>query len=52
MNSQPQNPEVRNNPEKFHPCLHIDNLDYHTLSALIFQGCGRRKKISATHLVA
>ena len=21
MESQPQNPEFRNNPEKFHPCL-------------------------------
>ena len=21
MESQPQNPEFRNNPEKFHPCI-------------------------------
>ena len=23
MESQPQNPEFRNNPENFHPCLHV-----------------------------
>ena len=22
MESQPQNPEFRNNPENFHPCIH------------------------------
>ena len=22
MESQPQNPEIRNNPEKVHPCIH------------------------------
>ena len=47
MESQPQNVVFRNNPEKFHPCLHIDHLDYYTVSALILQGCGRRKKFSA-----
>ena len=25
MESQPQNPEFRNNPENFHPCVHIFN---------------------------
>ena len=24
MESQPQNPEFRNNPENFHPCVHFD----------------------------
>ena len=24
MESQPQNPEFRNNPENFHPCSHCD----------------------------
>ena len=47
MKNQSQNPEFRNNPENFHPCLHIDHLDNHTLSALMLQGCGRRKKFSA-----
>ena len=23
MESQPQNPEFRNNPENFHPCSHV-----------------------------
>ena len=23
MESQPQNPEFRNNPENFHSCLHV-----------------------------
>ena len=27
MESQPQNPEFRINPENFHPCLHRDQLD-------------------------
>ena len=25
MESQPQNPEIRNNPENFHPCTHTKN---------------------------
>ena len=25
MESQPQNPEFRNNPENFHPCKYIKN---------------------------
>ena len=24
MESQPQNPEFRNNPENFHPCIHCN----------------------------
>ena len=24
MGSQPQNPEFRNNPENFHPCIWLD----------------------------
>ena len=23
MESQPQNPEIRNNPENFHPCFYV-----------------------------
>ena len=26
MESQPQNPEFRNNPENFHPCAHIHEI--------------------------
>ena len=29
MESQPQNPEFRNNPENFHPCVHIVNSSGH-----------------------
>ena len=25
MESQPQNPELRNNPENFHPCVYLPN---------------------------
>ena len=28
MESQPQNPEFRNNPENFHPCLLLSNKDW------------------------
>ena len=28
MESQPQNPEFRNNPENFHPCTIIMNFDH------------------------
>ena len=38
MESQPQNPEFRNNPENFHPCM-IPNVTYQgplNLSAEIF----------------
>ena len=27
MESQPQNPEFRNNPESFHPCMYIAETD-------------------------
>ena len=27
MESQPQNPEFRNNPENFHPCVHFDTVN-------------------------
>ena len=26
MESQPQNPEIRNNPENFHPCILLDDM--------------------------
>ena len=26
MESQPQNPEFRINPENFHPCVHVEYL--------------------------
>ena len=30
MESQPQNPELRNNPENFHPCICVTSLFKHT----------------------
>ena len=29
MESQPQNPEFRNNPENFHPCRHLKEAFMH-----------------------
>ena len=28
MESQPQNPEFRNNPENFHPCHGLTKMDF------------------------
>ena len=30
MESQPQNPEFRNNPENFHPCMYFSRTIFHT----------------------
>ena len=35
MESQPQNPEFKNNPENFHPCITFLVLHKHTISKLI-----------------
>ena len=40
MESQPQNPEFRNNPENFHPCITVQNvrpdLDPNCLALKVF----------------
>ena len=38
MESQPKNPEFRNNPEKFHPwtCFSSESSDSHEMASLIF----------------
>ena len=35
MESQPQNPEFRNNPENFHPCIYSNYLDRYQLTLCI-----------------
>ena len=32
MESQPQNPEIRNNPENFHPCSYLVGLEIKILA--------------------
>ena len=34
MESQPQNPEFRNNPENFHPCI-VHNIETSDLESMI-----------------
>ena len=36
MESQPQNPEFRNNPESFHPCIGLDKQKILSVKMLIF----------------
>ena len=37
MESHPQNPEFRNNPENFHPCINITNPELQKFNFLNFQ---------------
>ena len=43
MESQPQNPEFRNNPENFHPCITVQNvrpdLNPNCLTLKVFLKC-------------
>ena len=45
MESQPQNPEFRNNPENFHPCA------YGIKSILHMYCCGTRKSHPSTRII-
>ena len=38
MESQPQNPEFRNNPENFHPCLYY--IFFNTHDVKVYLICG------------
>ena len=36
MESQPQNPEFRNNPENFHPCTSIEKMQRQAPVVVVF----------------